>query len=104
MQRIYTEVSRFRSPFIQGAPPFNGLGAWPQGRSYHDTSRWLSPYISGYFQDNNLAGFGTTLTDVATAAAAAAAAAAQPPFYKQPAVLFTGAAALVVGFILGKVT
>ena len=62
MNRIYTDVSDFRSPFRQ--VPFAGLGAtgwpmaWPKGRSYVDVAQHRMPYRSGYYQDNTLFGLG----------------------------------------------
>jgi hypothetical protein len=111
MRRIYTDLSRFRSPLIGGPLTLTGLGAgWPAGRSYYSTHRYLSPYQEGYFQSNDLSGAtdiigsqdAAILAQAAHNATQALVAAAQPPFYRQPAVLATAAVAFVAGYLIGR--
>lgn len=97
MKRIYTDVSRFRSPYA--SVMFAGLGAapshrWPPGRSYHDISQYRSPYQDGYFQNNTLWGLGydPTPADMQTPPP-------QPPAPTSSLVLVGGALAAVAAMI-----
>jgi hypothetical protein len=106
VKRIFTDVSRFRSPLIGGSLTLTGLGSsWPAGRSYYDTSRYLSPYQAGYFQSNSMgtdAGtFASSLTSALTQAAQQAAA---PPFYTQPAAWLAMGVVGILGFAIGRAT